>query len=192
MTISIPALREESDAKFMQIIQQAIFNFNPRSPWGERHFEIILITQQDNFNPRSPWGERPPKNGPIKYHTIFQSTLSVRRATFYSRIIFNYFKISIHALREESDTVKLIRNSLLKYFNPRSPWGERLGHNRRFPVLSHFNPRSPWGERQVAVCVDLVYNWFQSTLSVRRATLEEIGSARCNIISIHALREESD
>ena len=57
-------------------------------------------------------------------------------------------RISIHALREESDDV--------------------VAPPRGFEV--DFNPRSPWGERRDKL-FDLKTNiWFQSTLSVRRAT----------------------
>ena len=79
-------------------------NFNPRSPWGERHCsslpargnsEISIHAPRGgsdttgrssqiyrrNFNPRSPWGER--LSSVIIYHTsiVFQSTLPVGGAT---------------------------------------------------------------------------------------------------------------
>ena len=52
---------------------------------------------------------------------IFQSTLSVRRATDCKRMVKEYAGISIHALREESDNC--IRQTMWNciYFNPRSP-----------------------------------------------------------------------
>ena len=52
-----------------------------------------------------------PGKGKRSKKTIFQSTLSVRRAT----------KISIHALREESDSHKPLNKLPIGYFNPRSP-----------------------------------------------------------------------
>ena len=102
----------------------------------------------------------------------FQSTLSVRRATYClppPRAIEVYFnprspwgerhltaylgdmslEISIHALREESDN-KFYFVSII--------------------IVSYFNPRSPWGERHNPYCTVLIYIRFQSTLSVRRAT----------------------
>ena len=56
----------------------------------------------------------------------FQSTLSVRRATFsfIEDTPFPY-NISIHALREESDITTSAKTLISKNFNPRSPWGER-------------------------------------------------------------------
>ena len=35
-------------------------DFNPRSPWGERHFANPFFRLDFYFNPRSPWGERLP------------------------------------------------------------------------------------------------------------------------------------
>ena len=53
--------------------------------------------------------------------SIFQSTLSVRRAT--QLTILQYFccRISIHALREESDTTSQNTTTDSTNFNPRSP-----------------------------------------------------------------------
>ncbi len=78
--------------------------------------------------------------------------------------------ISIHALREESDYVKVKFFLRLRNFNPRPPRGERLG----CPVVD------------AVVCV------FQSTPSARRATNAPHTALTRLTISIHALREESD
>ena len=79
------------------------------------------------------------------------------------------------------------------YFNPRSPWGERLqssytqvyafAFQSTLPVggatdaIAHgaaqkknFNPRSPWGERPTAQMADDIAAAFQSTLPVGGAT----------------------
>ena len=145
----------------------------------------------------------------------FQSTLSLRRATF----------SFIFPLSRRGD------------FNPRSPCGERpptheisrrhakfqstlslrratvwldgermanvfqstlslrratiQGEQFGWPV-SHFNPRSPCGERPDSFWGLLRFIQFQSTLSLRRATS---GRANCSAsprISIHALLAESD
>ena len=34
-------------------------DFNPRSPYGERHIMAYNIGPKIDFNPRSPYGERP-------------------------------------------------------------------------------------------------------------------------------------
>ena len=102
--------------------------FNPRSPWGERLAPPLSPTGISyRFNPRSPWGERlsipiseeksntisihAPRGGsddkaglPILSDKLFQSTLPVGGAT---------------------GLVRRGRRGYV-YFNPRSPWGERL------------------------------------------------------------------
>ena len=103
--------------------------FNPRSPHGERQQSGRLRCCRMYFNPRSPHGERrePVYRYAIRYgisiHALltesdlatlntptspgsFQSTLSSRRATCFSRQRFSF----------PTD------------FNPRSPHGERHGH----------------------------------------------------------------
>ena len=104
------------------------------------------------------------------------------------------YSISIHALREESDTTLKPTENLLTDFNPRSPRGERpvitsVGIQRRYSISIHalreesddyFVYLLPLRER------------FQSTLSARRATYSWLDNMRQYPISIHALREESD
>ena len=51
----------------------------------------------------------------------FQSTLSVRRATKSTDVLFGLLCISIHALREESDLGHLLISTPVYNFNPRSP-----------------------------------------------------------------------
>ena len=101
-----------------------------------------------NFNPRSPRGERP-----ITINT--KLTIS---------------SISIHALREESDSVcKQVLRCYIN-FNPRSPRGERHDRSSIMDVFRHFNPRSPRGERLTVLNPNVCIIGFQSTLSARRAT----------------------
>ena len=124
---------------------------------------------------------------------LFQSTLSVRRATTDLSLIVVTLLISIHALREESDLIFQWILNLLNYFNPRSPWGERLFIFLSTTKKSHnFNPRSPWGERLWYAVVILPSFYFnpRSPWGERLATLKTL--ARAKGISIHALREESD
>ena len=101
--------------------------------------------------------------------------------------------ISIHALLAESDWPDAKRTSILYYFYPRSPCGERLNRNianrEREKFLStlslrratadcpsitvlhcNFYPRSPCGERRCLRCCAI----------------------SCITISIHALLAESD
>ena len=59
-------------------------------------------------------------------------------------------------------------------------------------LLSDFNPRSPRGERLRGFKIACPFCQFQSTLSARRATDRFVILSDVLIISIHALREESD
>ena len=124
--ISIHALREESDSKFMRLIK-TILHFNPRSPWGERPF--------------------------LQFHLHgclpFQSTLSVRRATTSVYLSFTLLSISIHALREESDSAPIIDVNVVA----------------RISIHALREESDPKRAKQF-----MLIFLFQSTLSVRRAT----------------------
>ena len=56
-TISIHAPRTGSDNGRLQR-PWSRYNFNPRSPYGERHGRLQRPWSRYNFNPRSPYGER--------------------------------------------------------------------------------------------------------------------------------------
>ena len=59
--ISIHAPRTGSDLLLARIARHK-FNFNPRSPHGERRVKVFTTESTHNFNPRSPHGERQPQN----------------------------------------------------------------------------------------------------------------------------------
>ncbi len=78
--ISIHAPRGGSDQR--KVHKPGVhYDFNPRSPWGERLCAHLQRVFPRHFNPRSPWGERL-----LIYHLtlflrVFQSTLPVGGAT---------------------------------------------------------------------------------------------------------------
>ena len=145
--ISIHAPRGGSDnlcrRRFLDL-----WNFNPRSPWGERPVKFSPLatwhlfqstlpvggatctaddgdSESGDFNPRSPWGERPQRQPDVFQTGDFnpRSPWGERPAGWNQRLFHGYF-------------------------NPRSPWGERpLVNVWVAPSKSNFNPRSPWGER---------------------------------------------
>ena len=170
-----------------------MLNFNPRSPWGERlslrYLKATLYVQfQSTLSVRraTQWSAR------SVCKCLFQSTLSVRRATNCSRPLPEWQNISIHALREESDNdnkQKLLHN----YISIHALREESDFSTIKSPIYAaYFNPRSPWGERLRTLRASSSHLSFQSTLSVRRATFSFSSSIGKSIISIHALREESD
>ena len=83
--------------------QSPRWNFNPRSPRGERRTSPGRTPKSRYFNPRSPRGERPLVPAGHRCAQQFQSTLPARGAT------------------------NVLRRSIRFYddFNPRSPRGER-------------------------------------------------------------------
>ena len=145
--ISIHALLAESDVrrKYLECIRDIsihalLAESDPGRPPSER--------AKQNFNPRSPCGERPRSAFWDVDVYIFQSTLSLRRATAGKR----------HVVIGDND------------FNPRSPCGERRYPPGRTWTNRNFNPRSPCGERLTDVQTACSGPKFQSTLSLRRAT----------------------
>ena len=95
--ISIHALREESDAV-------------TRSPASRLTISIHALREESDSGHLRMRG-----------HQGFQSTLSVRRATYNYLMVDNPPMISIHALREESDWPMRANRSASSDFNPRSP-----------------------------------------------------------------------
>ena len=77
-------------------------------------------------------------------------------------------------------------------FYPRPPRGERRVFHKTARTAEHFYPRPPRGERPVRSLHSGFSQGFLSTPSARRATVTDATAARVWVISIHALREESD
>ena len=124
-----------------------------------------------NFNPRSPHGERRESGRIRRGCCLFQSTLPARGATTFV-VHAQKSNISIHAPRTGSDALYFPRIAFARYFNPRSPHGERPSGQPEPPAASNFNPRSPHGERRSARTSPDVTFPFQPTLPARGATLE--------------------
>ena len=128
------------------------------------------------------------------FSVVFLSTLSLRRATYFSGVMRQNPGISIHALLAESDmlgalwvlstqiflstlslrratrrSVKLFRQN---YISIHALLAESDILPGRLGFLNfHFYPRSPCGERLVKFgMLLLMYPLFLSTLSLRRAT----------------------
>ena len=169
-----------------------------------------------NFNPRSPCGERRHDKTPDNGRDGFQSTLPVRGATFMRSTTILYPTISIHAPRAGSDLPARQPFSSCRYFNPRSPCGERLlrhmllrllrAFQSTLPVrgatpthlqpmyqLCNFNPRSPCGERH---CLRyLAFTTLAISIHAPRAGSDATSLLRAPVraeISIHAPRAGSD
>ena len=147
--ISIHAPLTGSDALTL-IIGSKIYDFNPRSPYGERPRRCCPLAVRWYFNPRSPYGERRGlgklgwKVSCISIHAPLTGSDCSRH--FCWRTL---EWISIHAPLTGSDLPAFVGGRNIFYFNPRSPYGERHSTQQRDCHLHrNFNPRSPYGERQ--------------------------------------------
>ena len=140
--ISIHAPRVGSDWG-MPGAAGAAFYFNPRSPWGERHFAHLVLWLDFYFNPRSPWGERQgsKKEKGNKKHFNPRSPCGERLTE--GRIWPETRLISIHAPRVGSDRARAQPGNRPNYFNPRSPCGERPSRANSFTQTFNISIHAP-------------------------------------------------
>ncbi len=168
--------------------------FNPRSPHGERRsFHSLLHDFDIHFNPRSPHGERQCSTSLISWAVIFQSTLPARGATncFCNRPCINAFQSTLPA--RGATHRRATRRCCSRYFNPRSPHGERLlilSICTPPVVISIHAPRTGSDDLLATSVESLAI--FQSTLPARGATRGRIFKRFPRKVSIHAPRTGSD
>ena len=145
--LSTPSARRATRSR--QITQALPADFYPRPPRGGRpRADCRRPTPNTYFYPRPPRGGR--RLRPAPEHACGL--------------------ISIHALREEGDAHKTVKENRKAYFYPRPPRGGRLTREYYYS-----------GREQ-----------FLSTPSARRATARRRVREGFRWISIHALREEGD
>ena len=167
--ISIHALREEGDRLL-----------------------ISASRSSNDFYPRPPRGGRPLPQINFCSRTLFLSTPSARRATYFFFVPNRLLWISIHALREEGDSAGACIRSHLQHFYPRPPRGGRLQHSRPHRSSLKFLS-TPSARRATCFLIkDSEKSKFLSTPSARRATCCKQALRKPAEISIHALREEGD
>ena len=148
---------------------------------------------------------------------LFQSTLSMRRATDTARIVEKPTRISIHALHEESDSTNACRSSSSVHISIHALHEESDPIEAKAKCPSdyisihalHEESDACWSpepdsSRQISIhalheesdvtssATRSACSIFQSTLSMRRATRRTIVLSERQGISIHALHEESD
>ena len=170
-SISIHALREEGDnARTALPDRQA--DFYPRPPRGGRPCTACMdAVISCDFYPRPPRGGRLYKRSHVLSRRQFLSTPSARRATDVPCDALHFPGISIHALREEGDSVQVSTTrifSLISIHALREEGDEPL--KIAFVCAINFYPRPPRGGRPTQAARFIV-----------------VGG-----ISIHALREEGD
>ena len=165
----------------------SISYFNPRSPDGERRYDAMYHPAQWRFQSTLPgWGAttmefRTPLAGLISIHAPRMGSditpIQWRKMTFISihapRMGSDNVQsgldlrgtISIHAPRMGSDRSRRTRRSRTRYFNPRSPDGERPSRFTHGEPLYTFQSTLPgWGATWQCRYGLAPHSIFQSTL----------------------------
>ena len=143
-----------------------------------------------NFNPRSPQGERQYPYVPTGVLQIFQPTFPPRGTAIDELIYYMFLAISTHVPPKGNGDNHFIFIYHFTNFNPRSPQGERHSDRpaavmsicisthvppkgngpipQRSPrPISNFNPRSPQGERLCYFVYYILFAAFQPTFPPR-------------------------
>ena len=156
------------------IIGSKIYDFNPRSPYGERPRRCCPLAVRWYFNPRSPYGERRGlgklgwKVSCISIHAPLTGSDCSRH--FCWRTL---EWISIHAPLTGSDLPAFVGGRNIFYFNPRSPYGERQGVNIMYQNDPIFQSTLPLRGATLHPTKRLSSApQFQSTLPLRGATVK--------------------
>ena len=193
--ISTHAPRTGSDTMFGGR-QSSLWNFNPRSPHGERHWERVgmgadrtisthaprtgsdlfglkqMQACQRDFNPRSPHGERLAHTAFFHHAPIFQPTLPARGATaFWGRMLPFSRHISTHAPRTGSDVGQVVvgENGQISTHAPRT--GSDLSPGSVSPSSSNISTHAPrTGSDFIRLDSVASTDEFQPTLPARGAT----------------------
>ena len=144
-------------------------HFNPRSPRGERHYQLTdgerleISIHAPRVGSDADWSAHEPAlrisihaprvgsdlaaclSLPLRHRISIHAP---RVGSDRNRIDeVRDFKISIHAPRVGSDLMPSARSASCSNFNPRSPRGERPRSCALRRCRRDFNPRSPRGER---------------------------------------------
>ena len=132
-------------------VTNAITDFNPLSPHGERLIGTCHVCNIVYFNPLSPHGER------RRLFTRFQSYISIsihsprmgRDSSSYPDVICNC--ISIHSPRMGRDAIMQHCRRKCEDFNPLSPHGERPCCYPHSPLIAKISIHSPRMGRDMGV-----------------------------------------
>ena len=212
--ISIHAPRTGSDS-FVATLSFQAWDFNPRSPHGERHARAIFLscfsrisihaprtgsdhTGRGGITPKEEFQSTLPARGATRpadkrcNQLRFQSTLPARGATppHIGQVLSNSFQSTLPA---RGATLQKIKTPLTKTFQSTLPargaTGQRRG-NTSVLLISIHAPRT--GSDMVVPSFCRGCPAFQSTLPARGATRKAMEVTLMKEISIHAPRTGSD
>ena len=193
-SISTHAPRAGSDLSSFSTIS-FYHDFNPRSPCGERLFVWFFgAFSFAYFNPRSPCGERPNMQEAAR-RGVDISTHAPRAGSDYRYRLESDADspISTHAPRAGSDLPFLLNLQKHKYFNPRSPCGERRSSSYPDVIVNCISTHAPRAGSDGDIrSPTLTGRIFQPTLPVRGATRKNPIPRPRLLISTHAPRAGSD
>ena len=124
VTVSIHALLAECDFGLMSIPMSSR-GFNPRTPCGVRHGSKCRASPPNGFQSTHSLRSATWRRCADTILRKFQSTHSLRSATRWRTHRKFNVDVSIHALLAECDQIPVNRNRLAVCFNPRTPCGVR-------------------------------------------------------------------
>ena len=192
--ISIHAPRTGSDPRRGRT-RRRNGDFNPRSPHGERPHTVSRKLNAHTISIHAPrTGSDAPgrMEDPMIYK--FQSTLPARGATHVVHIVKPCQKLFQSTLPARGATWEGLPSRLrARLFQSTLPArGATIVCPCEGTLIAYFNPRSPHGERPRLSATETPSNKFQSTLPARGATTILSEDHPKQAISIHAPRTGSD
>ena len=144
------------------------------------------------FNPRTPCGVRHIPQSSAALPHQFQSTHSLRSATTYFKYDQPRLQVSIHALLAECDILHTRIHGQTTRFNPRTPCGVRP-LDRVLPLgRPQFQSTHSLRSATMSIPASMQDVAFQSTHSLRSATRVVALGIHRRLVSIHALLAECD
>ena len=124
---------------------------------------------------------------------MFQSTHSLRSATILLSTFSLGYMVSIHALLAECDLNGQLQPIFCEPVSIHALLAECDPPCQRYKiVIQSFNPRTPCGVRLGFLALLTIHHEFQSTHSLRSATVPDMEEYHIERVSIHALLAECD
>ena len=190
-------------------------SFNPRTPCGVRPWQIPRRKGGTMFQSTHSLRSATVRDANFRQHTTVSIHALLAECDGAKLYEWMGNTVSIHALLAECDCLHALMVASGKSFNPRTPCGVRLFGGDELQIVfavsihallaecdnistiihertTSFNPRTPCGVRPSDCEPVPGIDKFQSTHSLRSATLEELLPVHDHAVSIHALLAECD
>ena len=214
LIISIHTFLAEGDGRNAVVKNHMIHYFNPHLPCGRRPAGLRWLPPPEYFNPHLPCGRRLSFCSISCCSVAFQSTPSLRKATHIYDLITAGCVISIHTFLAEGDSVSIIHH-LLSYISIHTflAEGDRFSRPTAdradisiHTFLAEGDVTKKKFEKKTSISIhtflaegDLhmfgsspALLLFQSTPSLRKATIALVNFADISCISIHTFLAEGD